>query len=515
MFYIRYTSLHIKFNAGSAWVVQMDMETRLFIGGEWRTGRGRRLTDVNPATGEVIAEFNTASPEDVADAVTAGKEAMEASGWRNMKPHVRARLLQRIGDAIESDVDAICALQTLDTGKTLAETRALTLSAAATFRYVASALETLEESLPPPRGDYLTFSVHEPIGVVGAITPWNSPVASDAQKVAPALAGGNAVVLKPAEWTPLVSLRLAQICEDVGLPRGLLSVVPGPGSITGDAIIRHPDVRKVSFTGGTSTGRLIASVAAAKLIPVSLELGGKSPTIVLPDADMDHAINGVLYGIFSSTGQSCIAGSRLFVHRSIFEEFMARLVSAAKKLRVGMPTEAGTQVAPLVAFGHRERVAGYVEAGRAEGAKVLCGGEAPSGGYYDKGAFYLPTILTGVDNTARICQEEIFGPVLVGLPFDDEEDLVRQANQTVYGLACGIWTRDFPRAWQLARRIDAGTVWINTYKQFSISTPFGGFKDSGLGRDKGVEGIRAYMQQKGIYVGMNTAPLPWAGAAAK
>ncbi|MGC4029288.1 MAG: aldehyde dehydrogenase [Steroidobacteraceae bacterium] len=489
----------------------MNIENRIYVGGQWRTGRGRPLTDVNSANGEVITEFNTASPEDVSDAVEAGKAAMAAPQWRDMKPHLRARFLHRIADAIEKDVDAISALQTLDTGKTLSETRALTLSASTTFRYFAATLETLQEAMPPPRGDYLTFSVHEPIGVVGAITPWNSPIASDAQKVAPALAGGNAVVLKPAEWTPLVSLRLAQICEEIGLPKGLLSVVPGPGSVTGDAIIRHPDVRKVSFTGGTSTGRLIAGIAAQKLMPISLELGGKSPTIVLQDADLDHAVNGVLYGIFSSTGQSCIAGSRLFVHRSIFDDFIGRLVAGTKRLKVGLPTEPGVQVAPLVAFGHRDRVADYVDIGRKEGAEVLCGGTAPSGGCYDAGAFYLPTILAGVGNNARICQEEVFGPVLVALPFDDEEDLVAQCNQTVYGLACGIWTRDFAHAWRLARRIDAGTVWINTYKQFSISTPFGGFKDSGLGREKGLEGIRAYMQQKGIYLGMNQKPLPWAG----
>ena len=489
---------------------RLTTEGKIFVGGHWRTGRGEMLTDVNPATGETIAQFSAASPADVHDAVVAGKAAMSAIGWRDMKPHLRARLLHRIADAIEADAATIAAIQTADTGKTLNETRALAMSAVGTFRYYAAALETLEEAITPSRGDYLTLSVHEPIGVVGAISPWNSPVASDAQKFAPALAAGNAVVLKPAEWTPLVSLRIAQLCQDSGLPEGLLSVLPGPGSITGDALVRHPDVRKVTFTGGTSTGRLIAGIAAQKLMAVSLELGGKSPTIVCPDADMDHAINGVLYGVFSSTGQSCIAGSRLFVHRSIFNDFIQRLVNRTQALRVGLPTDPDIQVGPMAAFAHRDKVAEYVSMGLREGAQVLCGGHAPSGSPFDAGAFYLPTILAGVGNQARICQEEIFGPVLVALPFENEADLVAQCNQSAYGLACGIWTSDFRRAWRLARQIEAGTIWINTYKQFSIATPFGGFKDSGLGREKGREGIRAYMQQKGLYIGLNDSPLPWA-----
>lgn len=485
--------------------------TDIFIGGQWRQGRGDILTDLNPATGEIVAAFAGASVDDVDDAVRAGKAAMADPAWRDLKPHLRARVLHRIGDAIEADADVISAIQTTDTGKVLAETRALALSAAGTFRYVAAALETLEDAMTPSRGDYLTVSVHEPIGVVGAITPWNSPIASDAQKLAPALAAGNAVVLKPAEWTPMVSLHLARICQAAGLPDGLLSVLPGEGRVTGDALVRHPDVRKITFTGGTVTGRLIAATAAQKLMPVSLELGGKSPTIVLEDADLDHAIAGVLFGMFSSTGQACIAGSRLFVHRSIFAPFMERLAAATRALRVGLPTDAGTQVGPLAAFAHRDKVAAYVDLGRSEGATVLCGGEMPDDPALSGGAFYLPTILTGVDNTAQVCREEIFGPVLVAMPFDNEDDLVVQANDSVYGLACGIWTRDLRRAWRLARRIEAGTIWINTYKQFSISTPFGGFKESGLGREKGREGIRGYMQQKSVYLGTNEAPLPWAG----
>lgn len=486
------------------------MQPRIFVGGEWCVGRGQLLRSVNPADGATIAEFHAAGLQDVEDAVSAGRRAASEPAWRNLLPHQRARVLHRIGDALEADVDEMSALQTLDTGKTLAETRALVMSAAGTFRYFAAALETMDETLTTPRGPYLSMSIHEPIGVVAAITPWNSPIASDAQKVAPALAAGNAVIVKPAEWTPLVSLRLAKICESAGLPRGLLSVLPGPGSEIGDALVRHAGVGKVAFTGGTVTGRKIAAAAAEKLMPVSLELGGKSPTIVFEDADREHAIAGILYGVFSSSGQSCIAGSRLFIQKTIYEDFLRELVARAAALRVGPPTDPRTQVAPLVAFSHRNKVAAMVDAAVADGAKVLCGGQIPRGDMHDRGAYYPPTVLAGVANTAPICQQEIFGPVLVALPFTDEADLVRQANQSMYGLACGIWTRDFARAYAIARAVDAGTVWINTYKQLSIATPFGGFRDSGVGREKGRDGIRAYLQQKSLYWNLNSEPIAWA-----
>lgn len=484
--------------------------TKIFVGGDWRTGRGGLVDSINPADGSVVTRYGTAGVDDVKDAVAAGQRAVADPEWRAMLPHQRARILTRIGDAIEADVDTISVLQTADTGKSRAETRALALSAASTFRYFAAALETMDESLTSPRGRYLTLSLHEPIGVIGAITPWNSPIASDAQKIAPALAAGNAVVLKPAEWTSLVSLHLAGIIAAQGLPKGLLSVLPGPGRIIGEAIVRHPGVGKILFTGGTATGRRIAAAAAEKLMPVSLELGGKSPTIVLPDADIDQAIAGILFGIFSSSGQSCIAGSRLFVARSLYDAFVPRLVERTKALRVGPGTAPDTQVAPLVSTLHRDTVADFVERALADGATLLCGGGRPEGALYDNGAYYLPTILAGVTNDAAICREEVFGPVLVVMPFDDEADLIAQANDSVYGLAAGIWTQNFPRAYALARQLEVGTVWINTYKQFSISTPFGGWKDSGLGREKGRDGIRAHMQQKSVYVGLDPSPLPWA-----
>ncbi|SDY89622.1 aldehyde dehydrogenase (NAD+) [Saccharopolyspora shandongensis] len=383
-------------------------------------------------------------------------------------------------------------------------------SAAGTFRFYAAALETTETPLPPQRGPYLTMSVPEPIGVVGAITPWNSPIASDAQKVAPALAAGNAVLLKPAEATPLVSLALARLVVEAGVPPALFSVLPGKGSVVGDAIVRHPAVGKVSFTGGTDTGRAIGRLAAAKFMPLTSELGGKSPTIVFDDADLDQAVAGILFGIFSSSGQSCIAGSRIFVPERIYAEFVERLVAGARRLRVGPGTDPASQVGPLATFAHRDRVAALVDRAREEGANVLCGGGIPDDPELARGAYYLPTLLDGLPNDARTCQEEIFGPVGVVLPFRDEEELIARANDTIFGLACGIWTRDYRRAWRVARRIDAGTVWINTYKQFSIATPFSGMKASGVGTDKGRDAILRYTRQKSLYWGLDEAPLPWA-----
>lgn len=482
----------------------------IYVGGTWRQGAGKLIESIDPATGACFATLHGATVDDVDAAVQAGLKAVENSGWARMLPHERASVLHRISDAILGNAERIAELQTLDTGKTLAETRALAVSAAGTFRFTAAALETLEDALTPSRGDYLSVSMYEPVGVVGAITPWNSPIASDAQKVAPALAAGNAVIIKPPVWAPWVSLLLARICDDAGLPPGLLSVLPGPGRTVGDALARHPQVGKISFTGGTSTGRTLGAVAAEKIMPITLELGGKSPTIVFADADLDQAVAGILYGIFSSTGQSCIAGSRVFIQRSIFEEVLNRLVDGAKRLRVGPGSDPATQVGPMVTHEHRDSVAAMVDAAWRDGATVLCGGGPPEDEALHAGAYFLPTILSGVSNSAAICQEEIFGPVAVVLPFDDETDLVREANDTVFGLACGVWTSDYRRAWRTAKAIQAGTVWINTYKQFSISTPFSGSKESGLGIEKGREGIRSYMRQKSIYLDLSGKPIDWA-----
>ncbi len=487
---------------------------RLFIGGEWREGQGAPITSTYSHDGSVNMVLAGASAADAETAIAAAKTAQADPAWRNALPQDRARILTRIGDGIEVAIPRISQIQSRDTGKTLAETAALAASAAGTFRYFAAVCETADDDLTTRRGTSLTASVHEPIGVVGAITPWNSPIASDAQKVAPALAAGNAVVLKPSSWSPLVSLELARIAEAAGLPKGLLSVLPGSGREVGNLLVNHPDIGRIAFTGGTDTGRMLGEQAGRKLMPISLELGGKSPTIVFDDADLDVAVAGVLFGIFSSTGQSCIAGSRLFVQRGIYDAFVAKLVAATQALRVGDPFAKGTQVAPMINHAHRDSVAAYVAGAFDEGGVILCGGTAPDDAARAAGAYYLPTIIAGLSNDAKTCREEIFGPVLCVLPFDSEEDVIAMGNDNDYGLACGIWTRDFPRAWRVAGAIRAGTVWINTYKQFSASTPFGGDGASGMGREKGRAGLRAWQRQKGIYCDLTGQPHPWAGVSA-
>ncbi|ASJ83805.1 aldehyde dehydrogenase [Pseudomonas aeruginosa] len=482
------------------------------IAGEWRAGGGDLYESLYPATGEAVARLHAASLEDVEEAMAGAHRAFRESGWAQRKPHERATVLYRIAALIRERSEELAQLQRLDNGKPIRETRNLVASAAATFQFFAAACETLEESITPSRGDFVSMSVYEPMGVVVAITPWNSPIASEAQKLAPALAAGNAVVVKPAEITPLAALALARICDEAGLPRGLVSVLPGKGALIGDALTRHPLARRVSFTGGTRTGKHIARIAADKMMPVSLELGGKSPTMVLADADLDHAVAGVLYGIFSSSGESCIAGSRLFVASERYDEFMERLAIGAAALRVGDPADERTQMGPLISARHRESVERYVEMGVAEGGRLRTGGVRPHGGAFDRGYFYTPTIIEGLTNGARLCREEVFGPVLVAMPFASEEALIEEANDSCYALAAGIWTRDFQRAWRLGRAVQAGTVWINTYKQFSISTPFGGWRDSGLGREKGRLGILQYMEQKSLYWGLNEQPLAWAGS---
>jgi len=478
----------------------------LLIGGSWHHGSGDPLTSTDPATGETNAVLSTGSAQDVDLAVRTARDALGQSRWAELLPHRRADHLHAIARLLNDRAEPLARIVMHENGKTLTECRQQVRGAAGIFRYYAALCETVGSDVTPPRGEYLSFTVCEPMGVVAAITPWNSPVNLAAEKLAPALAAGNAVVLKPSELTSIVSLEVGKLCTEAGLPNGLVNVLPGTAQ-TSAALVRHPGINMISFTGGTTAGRAIATAAAERIVPVVLELGGKSPNIVMDDADLPLAAAGVAAGIFGSLGQSCIAGSRLFVHESIRERFVSMLIEIARGLRVGPPDAATTQIGPLASFPHRERVDRLVTGARAEGGRILVGGSSPAGASFSKGAYYLPTIIDQLDNALSTCQSEIFGPVLCVLPFADEADLVRQANDTIYGLACGVWSRDFAKAWRVARQVQAGTVWINTYRQNSVSTPFGGVKQSGIGRERGVQGLRQYQQIKSVFVGTTGAPL--------
>jgi len=472
------------------------------IGDRWITDADNAFKSINPATGQANFLISAASEAQVDQAVETAWSAVRQPAWANMLPHKRAALLRAIADGMDHHAETLAQLQMIENGKVMSECRAQVASAAATFRYYAGVCETMTAEVTPPRGNYLSMTQYEPYGVVAAITPWNSPMTMEAQKVAPALAAGNAVVLKPSEVTSSPALELGRIALEAGLPPGVLNVVTGLGATVGKRLVEHPEVRMVSFTGGTASGRAIARAAADKLMPVALELGGKSPHIVFADADQDAAIDAVIGGIFEGSGQSCVAGSRLFVQRAIASSFIERLVARAAALKVDLPDAPGAQMGPIASFAHRDKIEGMVAAAREDGGQILLGGKRPDDERLRNGAFYLPTIIGGLDNSARTVREEIFGPVLCVLPFDDEEDLVAQANDSVYGLAAGVWTADYRRAWRVARRLEAGSVWINTYKQLSIATPFGGFKQSGIGREKGLQGLRLYQQPKSIYWGL-------------
>ena len=478
------------------------MKTRPFlINNEWVPGGGEPFASINPSDGSEIARIGSATPADVDSAIASARAALENPTWHNLKLHERARLLYRLGDLLSENSDRIAHVQMADNGKTLKECREQVASAAATFRYYAAACETLETEITPARGNYWTMTVCEPVGVVAAITAWNSPLTLEAQKLAPILAAGNTAILKASEVAPLISLEYADLVLKAGFPPGVVNIISGGGEV-GRWLVEHPGVDMIGFTGGTKTGSAIASTAGRLLKPVVLELGGKSPNIVFADADLKGAIRGTGDGIFSGGGQSCIAGSRIFVQQNIYKEFVDGLQKFAQAYRMGPPESAETDMGPLASFSHREHVERYVEIGRNEGATLLSGGNRPRGGVFDKGAYYPATILTGIDNTARVSQEEIFGPVAVVLPFGSEDDVIQRANSSEFGLAAGIWTSDYKRAWRVARALRAGTVWINTYKQASIATPFGGLKQSGIGREKGIQGMFSYMEPKGIYWGL-------------
>ena len=469
------------------------------IDGEWIQDTPTYIDHVNPATGEINYHVCAATEAHVDAAVESAHKAAAKPAWRNMLPHVRAQLLNRIADLMLERSDLLARSQMLENGKVWKECKNQVINGAATFRYFASAIEILGSEITPPRGNYLNMTVYEPWGVIAAITPWNSPITLSSNKIAAALAAGNGVVLKPASFTPTSGIELGRIALDAGVPPGVMNVIPGMGSKIGDALVTHPKVRMVSFTGGTEVGRRISTLAGKKIIPAVLELGGKSPHIIFADADLNQAADAATVAIFEGTGQSCTAGSRLFVERKVYDQVISMIMEKGRKLHVDLPDAPGAQLGPSASFSQRQFIEKMVDEARTEGAEILMGGGRPPEERLAKGAFYMPTIVSRISNKSHIAQEELFGPVLCAMPFDNEEDLIAQANDTVYGLASGIWTADYKRAYRVARALEAGIVWINTYKQFSTSAPFGGFKDSGLGREKGLQGIRTYQQVKTLF----------------
>jgi len=484
-----------------------DLEKlRMYINGDWADPvSGDYFESFNPFTGKPWALVPRGNADDVDRAVGAAKQAFNSGEWPKLTPTARGHLLRRLGDLVAENAQHLAEMEVRDNGKLIAEMGMQLKYIPQWYYYFAGLADKIEGAvLPIDKADHFTYTTHEPLGVVGMIIPWNSPLLLVAWKMAPALAAGNTVVIKPSEFTSSSTLEFVKLVKQAGFPDGVVNVVTGFGPEAGEALVTHDDVAKITFTGGPVSGTKVYEKAAAGLKRVSLELGGKSPNIVFDDCDMDNAVKGAISGIFAATGQTCIAGSRLLVQKSIHDEFAEKLVAFAKTARMGDPMSADTQVGPVTTRPQYEKVLSYIDIGREDGAECVLGGGKAERPECGDGWFVEPTIFMGVNNQMRIAQEEVFGPVLSIIPFEDEEEAIEIANDVIFGLAAGIWTSSIRRAIELPKRIRAGSVWVNTYRAVSFMAPFGGFKKSGLGRENGQETIQEYMQTKTVWISTAT-----------
>jgi betaine-aldehyde dehydrogenase len=486
---------------------------QLFIDGKWVDAEsGKTFETPNPSTGATLAEVAEGDKADIDKAVTAARKAFDGK-WSKISARDRGRLIYKLSQLIEEHAQELAELETADNGKPIRESLYVDLpQVVENFEYFAGYATKIEGETIPVSGQMLNYTVREPLGVCGQIIPWNFPLLMAAWKLAPALAAGNTIVLKPAEQTPVTVLELGKLVQEAGFPDGVINIVPGYGETAGAALAAHPGIDKIAFTGSTEVGKLIARAAADNLTKVSLELGGKAPNIVFADADIEQAVNGAMMGIFFNQGQVCCAGSRLFLEESIKDEFLARFKEKSGNIKVGDPTDKNTQMGPQVSQEQLDRIKGYVDIARGEGATVFAGGEPPQlEEAFQKGYFFQPTIFCDVNNSMRVAQEEIFGPVSSVITFKDETDLIKQANDTIYGLSAGIWTRDIVRAHRFAKDVRAGVIWINTFNMFNAAVPFGGFKQSGYGREMGKHALELYTHVKSVWVDLSGKPIGWFG----